>query len=83
MKLISAIWSLHKRLAVAKSPYEKDIVQRQIEASYLRLPYSLDREKAEGRIVIDAAWKPYTRRELWEREQETERLIDEAEEFGQ
>ncbi len=56
-------------------------VQRQIEASYLRLPYSLDREKAEGRIVIDAAWKGYTRRELWEREQEMERLIDEAEEF--
>ena len=47
-------------------------MQRQVEASYLRLPYSLDREKTEGRIVIEAAWKPYTQRELWEREQEIE-----------
>jgi hypothetical protein len=56
-------------------------VQRQVEASFLRLPYSLDRDKTEGRVVVDAAWKPYTRRELWEREQELERLIDEEQEM--
>ena len=54
-------------------------VQRQVEASFLRLPYSLDREKTEGRIVVEAAWKPYSRRELWEQEQEIERRIDEEE----
>jgi len=32
----------------------------------------------EGRIVIAAEWAPYTRRELWESEQEMERLIDGA-----
>jgi hypothetical protein len=57
-------------------------VQRQVEASYLRLPYTLDRQKTEGRIVVDAAWKPYSQRELWEREREIERAIDEAEEFS-
>jgi hypothetical protein len=57
-------------------------VQRQVEASYLRLPYSLDREKTSGRIVIEAAWKPYSRRELWEQEREQEAAIDEAEEYG-
>jgi hypothetical protein len=56
-------------------------VQRQVEASFLRLPYSLDREKTEGRIVIEAAWKPYSRRELWEQEQDMERLIDEEREM--
>lgn len=45
-------------------------VQRQVEASFLRLPYSLDRETTEGRIVIDAQWKPYTPRELREMEDE-------------
>jgi len=57
-------------------------VQRQIEASFLRLPYSLDLKSAEGRIVIEAAWKAYTRRELWEREQEIERMIDEAGDYS-
>jgi hypothetical protein len=57
-------------------------VQRQVEASYLRLPYSLDREQTPGRIVIEAAWKPYSRRELWEQEREQEAAIDEAEEYG-
>ena len=57
-------------------------VQRQVEASYLRLPYTLDREKTEGRVVIDSAWKPYSQRELWEREREIDALIDEAEEHG-
>jgi hypothetical protein len=57
-------------------------VQRQVEASYLRLPYSLDREKTSGRIVIEAAWKPYSRRELWEQEREQEAAIEEAEEYG-
>jgi hypothetical protein len=28
------------------------------------------------KFVIEAAWKPYTRRDLWEREQEMERLIE-------
>ena len=41
-------------------------VQRQVEASFLRLPYTLDREKTEGRVVIQAAWKPWTPRELRE-----------------
>jgi hypothetical protein len=57
-------------------------VQRQVEASYLRLPYSLDREKTPGRIVIEALWKPYSRRELWEQEHEEQAAIDEAEEHG-
>jgi hypothetical protein len=57
-------------------------VQRQVEASYLRLPYSLDREKTPGRIVIEAAWKPYSRRVLWEQEREQEAAIDKAEEYG-
>ena len=56
-------------------------VQRQVEASYLMLPYTLDREKTEGRIVIEAAWKPYSQRELWERERRIEEMI-EAQEFG-
>jgi hypothetical protein len=58
-------------------------VQRQVEASYLRLPYTLDREKTEGRVVIEAAWKPYSRRELWEREQEVEQAIEEAQAYGE
>ena len=57
-------------------------VQRQVEASYLRLPYTLDREKADGRVVIDAAWKPYTPRELWELRMEQEDAIDELQEYG-
>lgn len=57
-------------------------VQRQVEASFLRLPYSLDREQTEGRIVIDAAWRPYTQRDRWEREQELQRRIDEAEDYS-
>jgi len=56
-------------------------VQRQVEASYLRLPYALDREKVEGRVVV-AHWKPYTPRELWELENDREQLIDEAQEYG-
>jgi hypothetical protein len=57
-------------------------VQRQVEASFLRLPYTLDRETTEGRIVIEAQWKPYTQRELWEMEDEARARFDEAEEFG-
>lgn len=57
-------------------------VQRQVEASYLRLPYTLDRETTKGRVVIDAAWKPYTARELWELEQEFEEMIDEERTYG-
>src|SRR5258708_38920041 len=56
-------------------------VQRQVEASYLRLPYELDRAESPGRIVIEAAWKLYSRRELWEQEQRYEAMIDEAEEL--
>lgn len=54
-------------------------VQRQIEASFLRLPYTLDVEKTEGRVVIEARWKPYTQRELWDRQEELEALLSEAE----
>ena len=57
-------------------------VQRQVEASFLRLPYTLDRENTEGRVVIDAQWKPYTPRELWEIEDAQRQFIDEAEEYG-
>lgn len=57
-------------------------VQRQVEASYLQLPYTLDRETTEGRIVIEAAWRPWTRRELWERERDVQAMIDEAEEYS-
>ncbi len=57
-------------------------VQRQIEASYLQLPYTLDAETTRGRVVIDAAWKPYTQGELWEMEREDMALIDEAEKYG-
>jgi hypothetical protein len=42
----------------------------------------MDAVKTEGRTVIEAAWKPYTQRELWEREREIEELIDESHEFG-
>jgi hypothetical protein len=57
-------------------------VQRQVEASYLRLPYTLDRATTEGRVVIDAGWKPYTTRELFEQEMEFRRQMDEAEDFA-
>ncbi len=57
-------------------------VQRQVEASYLRLPYTLDREKTEGRVVVEAQWKPYTPRELWEIESEHRALVAEYEEYG-
>jgi hypothetical protein len=57
-------------------------VQRQIEASYLRLPYALDREKADGRVVIEAAWKRYTPRELFEIEMAERDWIAEVEEYG-
>ena len=57
-------------------------VQRQVEASYLQLPYTLDREKTEGHIVIDAAWKPYTPRELYEMEEEARADLYEAEEYS-
>ena len=58
-------------------------VQRQVEASYLRLPYTLDRATTEGRVVIDAAWRPYSPRELWELEEEARADMYEAEEYGQ
>jgi hypothetical protein len=57
-------------------------VQRQIEASLLRLPYDHDPGASPGRIVIDAAWKRYSPRELWEVEEAQRRFIDEAEEYG-
>jgi hypothetical protein len=57
-------------------------VQRQVEASYLRLPYTLDREKTEGRVVIDAQWKAYTPRELFDIESRYREQLDEAEEYG-
>src|SRR5436309_1715564 len=56
-------------------------VQRQVEASYLRLPYTLDVEKTEGRVVITAEWRPYTPRELWEQEDEARAAMYEAEEY--
>jgi hypothetical protein len=55
-------------------------VQRQIEASYLLLPYNLDREKTDGRLVIEAGWRPYNQRELWEREDAFEERLSDAEE---
>lgn len=57
-------------------------VQRQVEASYLRLPYTLDREQTQGRVIIEAQWKPYTPRELWEIDMDLRAAQDEAEEFG-
>jgi hypothetical protein len=57
-------------------------VQRQVEASYLRLPYNLDRAKTQGRIDIEASWKPWTQRELWEQDHAARVALDEAEEFG-
>ena len=45
-------------------------VQRRVEASYLRLPYTLNVAETPGRVVINAEWKPYTSRELWEMEDE-------------
>lgn len=57
-------------------------VQRQVEASYLRLPYTLDREQTAGRVVIEAEWRPYTSRELWEQRLEEEEALSDAEEFG-
>jgi predicted transcriptional regulator len=57
-------------------------VQRQVEASYLRLPYELDRETTEGRVVITADWKPYTQREIWDMEDEARAAMYEAEDYG-
>src|SRR5689334_12885147 len=57
-------------------------VQRQVEASSLRLPYTLGRGKTEGRVVVDAEWKPYTPRELWEIEMDARAAIAESEDFG-
>lgn len=57
-------------------------VQRQVEASYLRLPYTLDRDATEGHVVIEAQWKPYTPRELWEKEAAERQFVDEVEEYG-
>ncbi len=39
-------------------------VERQVQASMLRLPYELDTTKMRGRIVIEAKWEPLTRREV-------------------
>jgi hypothetical protein len=57
-------------------------VQRQVESSYLRLPYTLDRANTPGRVVIEASWKAYTQRELWEQRMEEEEALSEAEEYG-
>jgi hypothetical protein len=57
-------------------------VQRQVESSYLRLPYTLDRETTPGRVVIEAAWKAYTPRELWEQRLDEEEALADAEEYG-
>lgn len=53
-------------------------VQRQVEASYLRLPYTFDleQEKNRGRVMIDAGWKYYTPKELWEQRQQEEEIMD-------
>jgi antitoxin component of RelBE/YafQ-DinJ toxin-antitoxin module len=56
--------------------------QRQIEASYLRLPYDADTSSEKGRIVIDAGWKRYTPHDLWQMRMEMEAAIEEAEEYG-
>src|SRR5947207_10660996 len=57
-------------------------VQRQIEASYLQLPYDVDTEATPGRVVITAGWKPYTQRELWEIREEHMAEVDDAEQYG-
>ena len=41
-------------------------VERQVQASKLRLPYDWDMQKMRGRVVIQAEWKAYTRREVLE-----------------
>jgi predicted transcriptional regulator len=41
-------------------------VERQAQASLLALPYEWDTSKMRGRVVIDAKWVPYTRREVLE-----------------
>jgi hypothetical protein len=43
-------------------------VERQVEASKLRLPYEWDISKMPGRVVIEAKWQPYTRRQIAEME---------------
>jgi Ribbon-helix-helix protein, copG family len=43
-------------------------VERQAEASLLKLPYAWDISKMRGRIVIEANWEPYTRAEVWDME---------------
>ena len=57
-------------------------VQRQVEASFLRLPYTLDQNDTPGRVMIEAAWKPYTRREIFEMRSAEEDLLADAEEYG-
>lgn len=41
-------------------------VERQAQASLLALPYEWDTSKMRGRVVIEAKWVPYTRREVFE-----------------
>jgi hypothetical protein len=57
-------------------------VQRQVEASYLRLSYKVDVATTEGRVVVDAAWRPYTQRELWEIEAEMHAAMEEHMAYG-
>jgi hypothetical protein len=47
-------------------------VQRQVEASFLRLPYDTDTSPGKGRIAIEAGWKRWTPRELWDMRDEAE-----------
>ena len=41
----------------------------------LRLPYDWDTEKMPGRVVIDAKWQPYTKRELLDMETARRRRV--------
>jgi hypothetical protein len=56
-------------------------VQRQVEASYLQLPYDTDYSTGNGRIAINAGWKRWTPRELYEMREEAMADAWEAEQF--
>jgi hypothetical protein len=57
-------------------------VQRQVEASFLQLPYDTDTSPGKGRIVVEAGWRKYTPRDLWEMDEEDRAASWEAETYG-
>jgi hypothetical protein len=57
-------------------------VERRIQADLLMQPLGSDPESKPGRVVIEARYAPYTRRELWEQRQDMEEAMADYDEFG-